>query len=359
MPPRKTADQVRKELNAFMKEDVIQFASDPKYIVTYMSTGVFPIDAILQGGLPRGRFTEIYGDYSTFKSYIGYRAIATTQEAGGIAALVDTEHAFDPVWAESLGVNVKDLLIKRPPSGEDAVDVSEILIRQGIDLIVWDSVAATLPQDVSKKRMGKENVQPGRLAFLMSEASRRLTTANERTAVLFINQTRLNIGVTFGDPMVVSGGRALGYYASYRIGLKKSGRVTEPIKKYAPADTSEGVKEVDGKRVIGMKITAKVEKSKLSKPFDESVLLYDLRTAAIDETGFIIARALENGWIKKKGNMYQVGSRKAVNGVKALRGLLESNPTVVAELKERILPTGSPAPRKKLVVRKKLVRRSA
>ena len=136
MPPRKTADQVRKELNAFMKEDVIQFASDPKYIVTYLSTGVFPIDAILQGGLPRGRFTEIYGDYSTFKSYIGYRAIATTQEAGGIAALVDTEHAFDPVWAESLGVNVKDLLIKRPPSGEDAVDVSEILIRQGIDLIV-------------------------------------------------------------------------------------------------------------------------------------------------------------------------------------------------------------------------------
>lgn len=351
------AEEIKNIVNTFLKEDVFQMASDARYVVEYLSTGLFPIDTILQGGLPRGRFTEIYGDYSTLKSYIALFAIATTQAAGGVCALVDTEHSFDPEWAARLGVDVNQLIIVRPPSGEEACDASELLIRQGVDLIVWDSVAATMPQDESKKRMGKENIQPARLAAFMSTASRRLTTANRNTAVLFINQTRLNVGVIFGDPTVVSGGRAMGYYASYRLGLKSSGKIKVSTKKQVPGDTPDTFKEADGKLIVAHKITATVEKSKLSAPYDSTVLVYDLRTARLDETGFIIARGLENGWIKKKGQMYQVGQRKPVHGTKGLRGLLETTPAAVDHLKQLILP-GSPAGTPQPAKRRVVVRRS-
>jgi recombination protein RecA len=349
------ARKLAAEINAVLGEEALQMASDPKYVVHYLSTGVLAMDVLLQGGLPRGRFVEVYGDYSTLKSYIGYRAIATTQSAGGTCALVDTEHSFDPEWASFLGVDVEELIIRRPQTGEEAVDVSELLIRNGVDLIVWDSVAATLPQDEQKKRMSKENIQPARLAQLMSAASRRLTAANENTAVLFINQTRLNVGVMFGDPTSIPGGKALGFYTSFRISLRKAGKVITTHKRQVPGDLPGKLKTADVKQVEGYRIKATIEKSKLSAPYADTMLYFDLTTGALDDVGFTISKCLETGLIEKKGNTYWVLQKKAAVGSDALRGWMQKNPEVMDQLRATLLglDSGSQGPVKRTVVRLK------
>jgi recombination protein RecA len=349
--PSKAAE-IAAELNKQLGSETVKLASDPSLQISYLRTGVLPMDVLLQGGLPRGRFVEIYGDYSTLKSYVALRAIATTQEAGGVCALVDTEHSFDPDWASSLGVDVGSLILQRPPTGEDAVDVSELLIRQDVDLLVWDSVAATLPQDEAKKRLAKENIQPARLAHLMSAASRRLTAANDKTAVLFINQTRLNVGQLFGDPTVVPGGKSLPFYASYRISLRKAGAVKKEIDVFQPGDEKGKVKKAKGKEVVAYKIKATVEKSKLSKPFRDTYLIYDLETARIDEVGFVIAHGLEQRWIEQTGvGTYKVGDQ-SVRGIDNLRGLIQSTPQLLEELTAKALG-GEPEPVSKKVVRRR------
>ena len=166
------ADELRKEINKLLGADTVVMGSS--VVVERIPTGILPIDYILDGGLPKNRFVEIYGDYSTLKSYVAYKAIAETQKGKGTAALVDTEHSFDPEWAKSLGVNTDDLIYLTPQNGEEAVDVTEVLLRQEIDLIVWDSVAAMLPQSEEDKREKGVNHQPARLAALMSKALRKL-----------------------------------------------------------------------------------------------------------------------------------------------------------------------------------------
>ena len=173
------ASELKKEINKLLGEDTVVMGSDVK--VERIPTGILPMDYILDGGLPKNRFVEIYGDYSTLKSYVAYKAIAETQKNKGTTALVDTEHSLYPEWASSLGVNTDDLIYLTPQNGEEAVDVTEVLLRQEIDLIVWDSVAALLPQAEEDKREKGVNHQPARLAALMSKGLRKFTAANTST----------------------------------------------------------------------------------------------------------------------------------------------------------------------------------
>lgn len=294
--------------------------SDPAFETSQMPTGVLPIDVMTGGGLPRNRFTVITGDFSTLKSYIGLSAIAQVQAAGGVAALIDTEHAFDPQWAKSIGVNVDDLILPPTETGEEALDAGELLIRQQVDLLVVDSVAATQPQSHALKRLHGENIQPARQAALMSEACRRLTSVNSKTALLWINQLREDIGgMSFGPREKATGGRALPYYASFIIRMKKVGKITEERKSW------DGEKFATSKVVVAQKFKAELEKSKLSEPFREEWFLWNLRSGFIDEAAYLIGQGLEHGLVKKNGNTWTGGGVKAV-GKDKFRDAVEANP---------------------------------
>lgn len=340
-------DTLIAEINKALGPGTLRRGSDPSLVVEYLPTGVLPIDVLLQGGIPRGRWTEFFGDYSTLKSYIALRAIAEVQagQSSGVegspgkAALIDTEHSFDPDWASSLGVDTERLIYQTPETGEEAVDTTEILIRGGVDIVVWDSVAGLLPQAEQTKRLSKENVQPARLAALMSLATRRLTAANSKTALLLINQTRNSVGVTFGNPETVPGGRALPFYASYRLALRNAGKVREEGIAY----DSDG-KKIKTKDVVAHKIKATLEKSKLSAPWHDVFFTLDLRTGGIDELGFLIGYGLEKGFINHEGTSWTIGKNK-VRGYPAFRGWMETHPTTVAKLRGQVLacPGGLPA----------------
>lgn len=327
------ASELMKEINKALGAGTVKLGNDPSLVVHYLPTGVLPIDILLDGGIPRGRFTEIFGAYSTLKSYIALSCIAQTQKAGGVCAIIDTEHAYDPEWARSIGVVTEDLIYQSPQTGEEAVDVSEVLIRNGVDLIIWDSVAATLPQAESNKRMADEKVQPARLAALMSIAMRKLTAANKNTAVLFINQTRLSVGVMFGDPEVVPGGKALPFYASYRLALRKAGKVKDSKDGYD--DTG---KKISVNEITGHKIRATLEKSKLSAPSRDSLFTFDLSTGSIDELGYLISVGLEKQLIMHEGRSWWIqGQTEKIVGIEKFRGWMESNPIEIAKIKTVLL----------------------
>lgn len=299
---KKKADELMKQINAQFGKDTIQKGSDPYYVVSHLPTGIAPIDDLLHGGLPYGRFVEVFGDYSTLKSYIGYKAIAECQKRGQLAALIDTEHSFDPEWAEACGVDVGALLIRRPQNGEEAMDTAEILIRGKVDLIVFDSVAAALPKAEQIKSLAKDAVQPARLAQLMSLAMRKLTAANGKTAMLWINQTRINVGVMFGSNEAVPGGKALPFYASYRIAVRKSGSMFEEVERYQMKD-GKPVK-VKTKRKVGQLITATVEKSKLSAPHESIQFTFDFNTAGVDDWQYLANKALSMGLLALDRGMW-------------------------------------------------------
>lgn len=343
-----TAKELMAEINKALGAGTVRMGSDESLLVEHLPTGVLPIDLLLDGGIPRGRFTEIFGAYSTLKSYIALSCIAQTQKAGGVCAIVDTEHAYDPLWAESLGVRTDELIYQAPETGEEAIDVSEVLIRSGVDLIVWDSVAATLPQAESVKRMSKESVQPARLAALMSLGMRKLTAANKNTAVLFINQTRLSVGVVFGDPETVPGGKALPFYASYRLALRKAGKVKESKDTYD--DTG---KKVSYNEVTGHKIRATLEKSKLSAPSRDVLFTFDLNSGHIDELGYLISIGLEKGVIIHEGRSWWLQNQTdKIVGLEKFRGWLEENPNEVAKIRAELLgQDGEPEVAKKKVVK--------
>ena len=328
------AQELMAEINKTLGSGTVMMGSDKQLEVSYIPTGIFPIDHLLGGGIPKGRFTELFGAYSTLKSYIGISTIAQFQAQGGVCAIIDTEHAYDPEWAEGLGVDTETLIYQSPQTGEEAMDVAEVLIRNGIDLIVWDSIAATVPQAESIKRMHKESVQPARLAALMSTGLRKLTAANRHTAVLFINQTRVNVGVMFGDPEVVAGGKALPYYASYRVALRKAGKVK---------DTEDGFDDVGHKaklnKVTGLKIKATLEKSKLSAPSTESLFTFDLTTGRVDEVGYLIAGGLNSGIIKHEGRSWWVSEDEKMVGLEKFRGWLQDNEEVKTQIKQHLLPS--------------------
>lgn len=307
------ATEIASELNKVLGEGTVMVGSDPSLVVRYLPTGVLPIDVLLKGGIPRGRVTEVFGSYSSLKSYVALRAIATTQEAGGTCALIDTEMAYDPEWLSRLGGDPEQVIVMQPPHGERAIMVTETLLRSGVDLIVWDSVAATITKN-SVEKTAEDDVQPARLAAFMSRALPRLNAANTgNTAMLWINQTRVNVGITFGSQESTPGGRALPYYASYRLRFVKAGKVQEGVKVY------DGDKWVDTKQQVGTKIKATLEKSKLNSPFRESWFTFDHRAGEVDDIGFLVAQGLEHGLITMASARWTLNS-DGWNGGKSIHG---------------------------------------
>lgn len=321
-------------LNAALGEGTVRVGSDPSLKVRYWPTEVLPFDVLLGGGLPAGRSIEIYGDYSTLKSYMALRAIASVQRRGGTAGLVDTEHAFDPSWAEQLGVDTDELITIHPANGEDAVMVSEALIRDGIDLLVWDSVAATIPKAYAEARPG-EDQQPARLASLMSKGLQRMNAANTRTALLFINQTRVNVGMSFGPKESNPGGKALGFYSSMRVRFVKGGKIQDSIK------TWDGEKYIDSKQTIAMKIKATLEKSKLNKPLREGWFSFDLESGSVDDLGFLIAQGLETGLITYSNARWTIPEilEDSIHGKDKFKDWLQEDEEVQQWLRDQIVPT--------------------
>jgi len=328
-----SAAEIAKQVNALLGKDVVRMANDPYFKVEYYPTGVLPIDILLGGGIPRGRFTEFYGDFSTLKSYVALKTIAEVQSRGGTCVLIDTEHSFDPEWAESLGVNVQELIVQHPDTGETAVDVTEAFVRAGVDLIVWDSVAATLPKDEQEKK-ATDAVQPARLAALMSRAMRKLTAANGKTAIICINQTREKVGIVFGSNESVPGGKSLPFYASYRIAMRKAGKIQNEIKVH------DGEKWNKGKQVTGHRIRATLEKSKLSAPNSEVTFIYDLNMAAVDEAMFTVGYGLEFGLVVNEGQTWAIPAIPEFNPVRGREKFLTAlreNPEVMSKLREDLL----------------------
>ncbi len=288
--------------------------------VQAISTGSLTLDMALGiGGVPRGRIVEIYGPESSGKTTVALQIIAEAQKQGGEAAFIDVEHALDPVYAEALGVNIDNLLVSQPDSGEQALEIAEALVRSGaIDVIVIDSVAAMTTRAEIEGEMGDSHV--GMLARLMSQAMRKLTPVISKSncVAVFINQIREKIGVMYGNPETTTGGRALKFYASVRMEVRKG----EAIK--------------NGAEVIGSRTRVKVVKNKVAPPFRECE--FDMMYGkGISRIGEVLDLAVELDIIHKSGSWFSYGDRKLGQGRDAVKELLESDPAFEAEVEQKIL----------------------
>ncbi|MBK8966327.1 MAG: recombinase RecA [Saprospiraceae bacterium] len=301
--------------------------------VEVISTGSLGLDIALGcHGLPKGRVIEIYGPESSGKTTLAIHAIAECQKKGGIAAIIDAEHAFDRFYAENLGVDVNNLLISQPDNGEQALEITENLIRSGaVDIVVVDSVAALVPRSEIEGEMGDSKM--GLQARLMSQAMRKLTSAIGRTGCccIFINQLREKIGVMFGNPETTTGGNALKFYASVRLDIRKSGAA---------------MKDKDG-NVVGNQVKVKVVKNKLSPPF--RVAQFDIIFGeGISKVGEIIDLGSDLDIIQKSGAWYSYDDAKIAQGRDAAKQFLLDNPELAAEIEQKIrekVVANGPAPR--------------
>ena len=287
--------------------------------VETISSGSLGIDLALGvGGYPRGRIIEIYGPESSGKTTLTLHAIAEAQKAGGIAAFIDAEHAFDRNYAEKLGVDIENLIISQPDNGEQALEIAENLIRSGaIDIVVIDSVAALTPKSEIEGEMGDSKM--GLHARLMSQALRKLTGTISKThcTVFFINQLREKIGVMFGNPETTTGGNALKFYASVRLDIRRSTQIK------------------DGDNVLGNRTKVKVVKNKVAPPF--KVAEFDIMYGeGISKTGEILDLAVEFEIIKKAGSWFSYGETKLGQGRDAVKSLIKDNPELEDELEEKI-----------------------
>ena len=288
--------------------------------VDVIPTGAISLDLALGvGGIPRGRVIEIFGPESTGKSTLALHISAEAQKKGGTAAFIDAEHALDPDYAKRLGVNVDDLLISQPDSGEQALQIVETLVRSGqVDVIVIDSVAALAPKAEIAGEMGEFKI--GLQARLMSAALRKLSSviAKTKTAVIFLNQTRMKIGVMFGNPETTSGGLALKFYASVRIDLRRIAQIKQ------------------GDEITGSRIRAKIVKNKVAAPFKtaEFDIYYN---EGISYLGDILNAGLKIGVIKKAGSWLQYENTKLGQGMEASKKFLKENPAIVKKIKEVVL----------------------
>jgi recombination protein RecA len=287
--------------------------------VETISSGSLGIDLALGvGGYPKGRIIEIYGPESSGKTTLTLHAIAEAQKAGGIAAFIDAEHAFDRNYAEKLGVDIENLIISQPDNGEQALEIAENLIRSGaIDIVVIDSVAALTPKSEIEGEMGDSKM--GLHARLMSQALRKLTGTISKThcTVFFINQLREKIGVMFGSPETTTGGNALKFYASVRLDIRRSTQIK------------------DGDNVLGNRTKVKVVKNKVAPPF--KVAEFDIMYGeGISKTGEILDLAVEFEIIKKAGSWFSYGETKLGQGRDAVKGLIKDNPELADELELRI-----------------------
>ncbi|MCL6562631.1 MAG: recombinase RecA [Firmicutes bacterium] len=287
--------------------------------VEVIPTGCLPLDLALGvGGLPRGRVVEIYGQESSGKTTVALHAIAEAQKAGGIAAFIDAEHALDPNYAQRLGVNLKDLLISQPDTGEQALEIAEALVRSGaVDMVVVDSVAALVPRAEIEGEMGDAHV--GLQARLMSQALRKLTgaIAKSRSVAVFINQLREKVGVMFGNPETTPGGRALKFYASMRLEVRR----VDSIKQ--------------GNEVVGSRTRVKVVKNKVAPPFKQAEfdILYG---EGISREGSLIDLAADLGIVQKSGAWYAYGDLRLGQGRDNARDFLKHNPDLSREIESRI-----------------------
>ena len=298
--------------------------------VAAVSTGSLGLDAALGiGGLPRGRVVEIYGPESSGKTTLTLQAIAEAQKQGGTAAFIDAEHALDPTYAEKLGVNVDDLLVSQPDTGEQALEIADMLVRSGaVDIIVVDSVAALTPKAEIEGEMGDSHV--GLQARLMSQALRKLTGNIKRTntLIVFINQIRMKIGVMFGNPETTTGGNALKFYSSVRLDIRRVGSVKR------------------GDEVIGNQTRVKVVKNKMAPPFRQAEfeILYN---EGISRLGEVIDMGVQHGFVEKSGSWYSVGSERIGQGKDNARTFLKEHPEMAAEIeakiREKLIPSHKPA----------------
>ncbi|WP_026713949.1 recombinase RecA [Flavobacterium daejeonense] len=287
--------------------------------VEVISSGSLGVDLALGvGGYPKGRIIEIYGPESSGKTTLTLHAIAEAQKAGGIAAFIDAEHAFDRNYAEKLNVDIENLIISQPDNGEQALEIAENLIRSGaIDIVVIDSVAALTPKSEIEGEMGDSKM--GLHARLMSQALRKLTATISKTncTVFFINQLREKIGVMFGNPETTTGGNALKFYASVRLDIRRSSQIK------------------DGENVIGNRTKVKIVKNKVAPPF--KVAEFDIMYGeGVSKTGEILDLAVEFEIVKKSGSWFSYGETKLGQGRDAVKSLIKDNPELADELEEKI-----------------------
>jgi len=304
----------------FGKGSIMRLGKNDKSMdVEAISSGSLGLDIALGvGGLPRGRVVEIYGPESSGKTTLALHTVAEAQKLGGICAFVDAEHALDPVYARKLGVNVDDLLISQPDTGEQALEIADTLVRSGaIDVLVVDSVAALVPRAELEGEMG--DVQPGSQARLMSQALRKLTSSisKSRTMVVFINQIRMKIGVMYGSPETTSGGNALKFYASVRLDIRRIG----------------AIKERD--EVVGNQTRVKVVKNKLAPPFKQ--VEFDIMYGeGVSKVGELIDLGVKAGVVEKSGSWFSYDSQRIGQGRENAKQFLKDNPDVANKIEAQV-----------------------
>jgi recombination protein RecA len=288
-----------------------------------IATGSLSLDIALGGrGIPRGRIIEVYGPESSGKTTLALHVIAQAQKKGGVAAIIDAEHAFDPSWGKKLGVELDSLLVSQPTSGEEGMQITELLIKSNaVDVIVVDSVAALVPQRELDGEIGDSHV--GLQARLMSQSLRKLTgaIAKSKTSVIFINQIREKVGVMFGSPETTPGGRALKFYSSCRIDVRRISQLK------------------DGEDVVGQRVRAKVVKNKVAPPF--RVAEFDMMHAGgISYEGDILDLALTHKIVQRSGAWFRYNDEPLGQGKEKARGFLQENPDLLEELKHKVLVAG-------------------
>ena len=305
---------------SFGKGSVMRLGDDTRPPVSVIPTGSVALDVALGvGGLPRGRIIEVYGPESSGKTTVALHAVASAQRAGGNAAFIDAEHALDPVYAKALGVDIDNLLVSQPDTGEQALEITDMLVRSGgLDIIVIDSVAALVPKAEIEGEMGDSHV--GLQARLMSQALRKITGAlsSTGTTAIFINQLREKIGVFFGNPETTTGGKALKFYASVRLDVRRIG----------------GLK--DGDQPVGNRTRVKVVKNKMAPPFKQAEfdILYG---QGISREGSLLDLGVDNAVVRKSGAWFTYGEDQLGQGKENARNFLKDNPQLAAEIEEKIL----------------------
>ncbi|WP_314457490.1 recombinase RecA [uncultured Actinomyces sp.] len=304
----------------FGKGSVMRLGDDTRPPVSVIPTGSVALDVALGvGGFPRGRIIEVYGPESSGKTTVALHAVASAQRAGGNAAFIDAEHALDPVYAKALGVDIDNLLVSQPDTGEQALEITDMLVRSGgLDIIVIDSVAALVPKAEIEGEMGDSHV--GLQARLMSQALRKITGAlsSTGTTAIFINQLREKIGVFFGNPETTTGGKALKFYASVRLDVRRIG----------------GLK--DGDQPVGNRTRVKVVKNKMAPPFKQAEfdILYG---QGISREGSLLDLGVDNAVVRKSGAWFTYGEDQLGQGKENARNFLKDNPQLAAEIEEKIL----------------------
>ena len=305
---------------AFGKGSIMRLDDNPELLVPGISTGSISLDLALGGrGIPRGRVAEIFGPESSGKTTLALHLIASAQTEGGVAAFIDAEHALDPSWARRLGVNLEDLLVSQPDTGEQALEICELLVRSNaVDVIVVDSVAALIPRAEIEGEMGDSHV--GLQARLMSQAMRKLTGAINRSkcVVVFINQIREKIGVMFGNPETTPGGRALKFYSSVRIDIRRTGTLK------------------DGDTAIGNRVRAKVVKNKVAPPFRQAEfdIMFD---EGISASGDLLDLAVECGVAQKSGAWFNFGDIRLGQGRENAKKFIKENADLMREMRAKVM----------------------